>query len=200
MGKKLIRLKYGKSIVKERKMNMRCVILLAFFIFSLSACVSLPMNRDNFNKQQAAKARVELGIGYLEQGELSLAKQNLDKALGYAPRYYLVHSAMAYFYQLQGNNEQAEKSYLTALELDDKQGDVFNNYAVFLCKQGHFERAYEQFNKALNTPNYYHQVNTYENMALCALAEKNTALYFQYRTLLEKSDLQRALLLPTTVN
>lgn len=194
---------YPRSVInhkEERKMNMRYFIWFAFFIFSLSACVSQPVNKVNFDKQQAAKARVELGIGYLEQREFSLAKQNFDKALGYASDYYLIHSALAYFYQLQGDNEQAEKSYLMALKLDDKQGDVFNNYAVFLCRQGHFERAYIQFKKALSAPNYYQQENTYENMALCALAEKNTALYEQYRALLEKSSPQRAQSLPTTVN
>ncbi|MFU2058568.1 type IV pilus biogenesis/stability protein PilW [Avibacterium volantium] len=180
-------------------MKMRQCYLVMLFSLLLCACVSPQISKEDFDKQQAAKARVELGIGYLEQRELSLAKQNLDKALAYAPDYYLVHSALAYFYQLQGDNERAENAYLTALKLDDKQGNVFNNYAVFLCKQGRFKQAYQQFQQALNSPNYYQQTDTYENLALCALAEKNTALYQQYRKLLEKAAPIRAKLLPSSV-
>ncbi|TID28878.1 hypothetical protein JO83_01810, partial [Avibacterium paragallinarum] len=95
----------------------QCILSILFSLF-LSACVSSPLNKQDFDKQQAAKARVELGIGYLEQNELGLAKQNLDKALAYAPNYYLVHSALAYFYQLQGENTRAENAYLKALKLD----------------------------------------------------------------------------------
>ncbi|MFZ7199514.1 type IV pilus biogenesis/stability protein PilW [Avibacterium avium] len=182
-------------------MKMRQGYLVMLFSLLLCACVSPQTSKEDFDKQQAAKARVELGIGYLEQRELSLslAKQNLDKALAYAPNYYLVHSALAYFYQLQGDNERAENAYLTALKLDDKQGNVFNNYAVFLCKQGRFTQAYQQFQQALNSPNYYQQTDTYENLALCALAEKNTALYQQYRELLEKADPKRANSLPKQI-
>ncbi|KAA6209411.1 type IV pilus biogenesis/stability protein PilW [Avibacterium paragallinarum] len=168
----------------------QCILSILFSLF-LSACVSSPLNKQDFDKQQAAKARVELGIGYLEQNELGLAKQNLDKALAYAPNYYLVHSALAYFYQLQGENTRAENAYLKALKLDDKQGDVFNNYAVFLCKQGQFEQAYLRFEQALATPNYYQQADTYENIVLCALAEKNAIRYEKYKGLLEKLDPKR---------
>ncbi|MCW9710033.1 type IV pilus biogenesis/stability protein PilW [Avibacterium sp. 21-586] len=178
---------------------MRQYYLVVFFSLLLCACVSPPPSKEEFDKQQAAKARVELGIAYLEQRELTLAKQNLDKALAYAPNYYLVHSALAYFYQLQGDNERAENAYLSALKLDGKQGDVLNNYAVFLCKQGRFAQAYQQFQQALNSPNYYQQTDTYENFALCALAEKNSALYQQYRSLVEKLDPQRAQVLPKQI-
>ena len=165
--------------------------LTALFSLFLSACVSQTDVAD-FDKQQAAKARVDLGLAYLTQNNKEQAKLNLDKALSYAPDYYLVHSALAYFYQQQGNLEQARKSYTTAIKLDKKQGDSFNNYGTFLCMQGEFGNAYEQFKQALNSPNYYHQADTYENMALCAQAEKNQTLYLESVAQLEKIDPSRA--------
>ena len=59
------------------------------------------------------------------------AKLNLDKALEHDERYYLVHSALAHFYQLQGDTEKAKQAYLQAIKLDDKQGDVYNNFGAF---------------------------------------------------------------------
>lgn len=169
-----------------------------FSILLLSACVSSIPNED-FDRQQAAKARVELAIGYLNQQELSQAKLNLDKAFNYAPDYYLVHSAFAYFYQQQGNAELAKKAYIKAIDLDEKQGDVHNNYGAFLCSQGEFESAYSQFQAALASPQYYQQADTYENLVLCAYSQNNPTLVQENLVQLEKISPQRAAQLKSAV-
>nr|WP_279573730.1 type IV pilus biogenesis/stability protein PilW [Volucribacter amazonae] len=157
-------------------------------------CVSYstsPLTQE-INKQQAAKARIELALGYLAQQDTQQAKINLDRAFAHAPNYYLVHSALAYFYQKQGEVAQAEQAYRTAIELDPKQGDSYNNYATFLCAQGRFEQAYAQFERALNSPHYYHQTDTYENLVLCSAAAKDKTRLQQYFTQLQQQDPQRA--------
>ena len=63
------------------------------FPFLFSACV-VHSDAPDFDKQAAAKARVELALGHLQQQDGSQAKLNLDKALSYAPKYYLVHAAL----------------------------------------------------------------------------------------------------------
>ena len=148
------------------------------FPFLLSACVSHSDTSD-FDKQAAAKARVELALGYLQQQNSSQAKLNLDKALSYAPKYSLVHAALAYFYQQQGDVEHAKQAYLTAIKLDDKQGDVLNNFGAFLCAQGEYQAAYKQS-------------DTYENLALCALSAKDQKIYQENLTALEKIAPERA--------
>ena len=166
-------------------------INLGFFPLLLAACVSQAPQQD-FDKQEAAKARVELGLGYLAQQQVSQAKLNLDKALSYAPEYYLVHSALAYYHQMQSEVEQAEQAYQTAIKLDKNQGDTFNNYGTLLCSHGRFDEAYKHFQSALDTPNYYHQAETYENIALCALSAQDIPRFQQNLALLEKVSPQRA--------
>jgi len=153
----------------------------------------------DFDRQQAAKARVELAIGYLNQHEFSQAKLNLDKALRYAPDYYLVHSALAYFYQQQGHTELAKQAYIKAIDLDKNQGDVYNNYGAFLCSQGEFESAYAQFQAALASPQYYQQADTYENLALCAYSQNNLVQVQENLVQLEKLSPQRAAQLKSAV-
>ena len=128
----------------------------------------------------------------MQQRDYNQAKVNLDRALSYAPDDYLVHAARAYFYQQQGDVIQAEKAYLTAIKLDKKQGDVFNNFGTFLCAQGKYSAAYEQFHKALKAPNYYRQTDTYENLALCALSAKDLTVYQENLLMLEKMEPERA--------
>ncbi len=165
--------------------------VLFIFPFLLSACMTHSSPSD-FDKQAAAKARVELALSYLQQQESHQAKLNLDKALSYAPKYSLVHAALAYFYQHQGDVERAKQAYLTAIKLDDKQGDVLNNFGAFLCTQGEYQAAYKQFKQALNSPQYYHQADTYENLALCALSAKDQKIYQENLTALEKIAPERA--------
>ena len=55
------------------------ILSAVIFPFVFSACVS--QSSVDFNKQQAAKARVELALGYLQQEDFVQAKLNLDKPL-----------------------------------------------------------------------------------------------------------------------
>ena len=151
------------------------------FPFIFSACVSQSTIQD-FNQQSAAKARVELALGYLQQGNPQLAKINLDKALQHDKDYYLVHSALAHYYQQQGEIENAHREYETALKLNNQQGDLHNN----------FEQAQQQFQLALNSPNYYHQADTFENMVLCAYSAKKMDIYQQALQKLRQTDSKRA--------
>lgn len=168
-------------------------IATALFALFLAACSSTPkLSSEQLAKQQAAKARIELGLAYLNQQNPSLAKQNFDKALEHAPQYYLVYSALAYFYQQQGNIQQTKQHYQKALDIDNQQGDVHNNYGAFLCTQGEYSAAYQQFEQALASPNYYHQADSYENIALCSISAKNTALFEHAISQLEKLDSARS--------
>ncbi|MDO4429723.1 MAG: type IV pilus biogenesis/stability protein PilW [Lonepinella koalarum] len=161
-----------------------------YLVFGLVACAS--SDNHDIQRHQAAKARVDLALGYLAENNYSQAKLNLDKALEHAPQYYLVHSAFAYYYQKQGHIPQAEDSYQTAIKLDPKQGDTYNNYGALLCTEKRFTEAYTQFDLALKTTNYYRQADTYENKVLCALSENNQSIFQESLAQLQKLDKLRA--------
>ncbi|MDO4626363.1 MAG: type IV pilus biogenesis/stability protein PilW [Pasteurellaceae bacterium] len=172
---------------------LRSVILFSMLLMItlLSACVSQTSQID-FDKQQAAKARIELGLGYLNQQNFAQAKLNLDKAFHYDPNYYLVHSALAYYYQQRGDIANARAAYQKAIELDDKQGDSHNNYATFLCGQQEYAAAYQQFDLALQLPHYYRQADTLENIVLCAKTQPNKKRYQESLQKLSQLDAKRA--------
>lgn len=161
-----------------------------YLVFGLVACAS--SDNHDIQRHQAAKARVDLALGYLAENNYSQAKLNLDKALEHAPSYYLVHSAFAYYYQKQGDAKSAEQNYQQAIKADGTQGDTYNNYGAFLCTEKRFAEAYQQFDLALQAKNYYRQADTYENKVLCALAENNPNLYQESLLQLRKVDEKRA--------
>ncbi|MDG6896797.1 hypothetical protein A6A19_01985 [Actinobacillus delphinicola] len=154
---------------------------------SLTACSNdVASSQDAFNKQAAAKARVDLALGFLTVKNFSEAKRNLDKAASYTPNSPLVSVGYAYFYQLQRNIPLTEKYYQKAINEAPQQGDIKNNYGVFLCETAQYLKAYHQFDLALALPNYYHQMDTYENIAVCAYSEKNMTKFNQYYTKIQK--------------
>lgn len=169
-------------------------LIFVFLGLMLTGCV-VKNTPATFDKTKAAKARVDLALAYLNQRNFSQAKINLDKALNYSKNYYLPYAAMAYYHQVQGNQKQAQKFYQQAITLDNKQGDVKNNYAVFLCEQKKYPQAYQQFEQALATPDYYNQADTFENIALCALQQGNGERFEQAMHSLEKVAPERALAL-----
>ncbi|MGC6407198.1 type IV pilus biogenesis/stability protein PilW [Bisgaard Taxon 45] len=174
------------------------VWIASIFSLFLSACVS-QQEKKSFEPREAAKARIELGLGYLLQQDFARAKQNFDKAMSYAPNYYLSHAALAYLYQKQDQLELARQAYEKAINLDSHQGDVLNNYGTFLCQQGEFEQAYKLFSQALNAPHYYQHADTYENLVWCASFARDPVRYQQHLQRLMQFDANRAKKFPPDI-
>jgi type IV pilus assembly protein PilF len=145
---------------------LKIIGVVSFMLMVLSGCTSQTQDQ-NFDQRKAAKTRVSLGLTYLENGNFSQAKFNLDKALKFAPRSADANFAMAYYYQSVSELELAENAYQFAMDLEPKNANIANSYGAFLCQNGDYEKAKEYFLKAVNTSSYVSSAETYENLALC---------------------------------
>ncbi|UGA55366.1 type IV pilus biogenesis/stability protein PilW [Vibrio sp. VB16] len=130
----------------------------------------------------AADARIELGLGYLADGNRLKARENLELAVKYAPNYYRTLNSIAYYYQLVGENTLAEQTYIKALRESPKNSEVLNNYGAFLCRLGQYEKADEFFTRAIKQPSNYQVVDSLENAAICSLKSGNRAKAEHYFT------------------
>lgn len=138
--------------------------------------------KQSVDKVEAAEARISLGLTYLSKGQWQRARENLEMALDYAPKYYRAQNAMAYYYQRVDDPEAAEALYRQALRDSPKNGDVKNNYGVFLCSQERYDEAIAEFEFAIKQPYYYLTSASYENAALCSLkkgSEPEAKGYFE---------------------
>lgn len=132
--------------------------------------------KQNFKKPDLSKAaayNVQLGLGYLKQGNRPRAKKKILTALEQEPTSADANSAMAYYCEQTGELEQAESYYLKALSLSGNKGAQLNNYGAFLCRQGNYKQAESYFLKAISDLKYIHTGGAYENAALCALSASN---------------------------
>lgn len=160
------------------------IALLAISLFTGTGCVTVTESDDMTKEEiiRAAEARITLGLSYLNVGDMIKARENLELAVRYAPDYYRSQTSIAYYYQKVDEDDLAEKAYKRALRYSSKNGNVLNNYGVFLCGKGRYEEAQEKFTQAIEQPYYYLVSASYENAAMCALSsgDKVTAkLYFE---------------------
>lgn len=140
----------------------------------LSACskpeadgVALPQNAAS-NNPQAAVYNTQLGIAYLQEGNISRAKAKLLLAQKQDPTSPEVLDALAFFYESTGDIKQADQYYIKAINLDPKRGSSANNYGVFMCKQKQYKESLIYFAQAAADPSYLNVAATYENAGLCA--------------------------------
>lgn len=172
---------------------MQKLRLLACVMFSLqlAACVtettvvgSDRQIRPKMDQKEAARTRIALGINYLQRGDNAQAKFNLEKAKSLAPELAEVHNAMAYYYQQVAEFEAAESSYQKAIELEPNNADSYNNYGAFLCQRGKYDQAEQLLLQAISRPGYIRAADSYENIALCRLEQKD---FIQAKTYLDLS-------------
>lgn len=132
---------------------------------------------------RAALANVDLGLGYLAEGQMARAKQKLTHALSLAPNLPEPQLAMAFFLEQVGDYSEAEKAHKKAIQLGRKTasvGAVYNNYGAFLYRRGRLQEADHAFQQALQDKQYSHTAEVYENAGRCAVQANNFPAAEQY--------------------
>ena len=125
--------------------------------------------------QEAAKYNVELGIAYMQRGELAVAKEKLERAVKESPRDPGVHSALALLEERIGDTREADRQYHEALELAPHDPDIANNYAVYLCRTHRAKEGVARLLATARNPLYTTPEAAYTNAAVCLRSEHRDA-------------------------
>jgi type IV pilus assembly protein PilF len=141
----------------------------------LSACVTTGENGRVISEKNAARANTQLGVAYMQQGNLGLAKEKLERAEKQDPRSFEMHWAMAALSEQLNQPAEAERHYQSAQKLSPGNSEVSNTYAVFLCKSGKTEQALPLFDTVIRDPLYRTPWAAATNAAVCLRADKRGA-------------------------
>ena len=120
--------------------------------------------------QAAARINMQLGLGYLQEGNLPIAKEKLERARSMDPHNPEIHGAMALLDERLGKDKEADKEFRTALELDSHDPAMLNNYAVFLCSHERADEGVRYFEQAASNPLYPTPWAAYTNAGVCMRA------------------------------
>ena len=163
-----------------RMARISSLLLVGASVLALVGCSAA--NHRAQKKSDASNYNMQLGMAYLNQGDLGLAKEKLDRAVIENPGDPNVHSAMAMLQDRLGHPDQADKEFKTALNIGPRSPDVLNNYAVYLCRNGRIDEGVKTFEEAAHNALYRTPEAAYTNAGVClrgAKRDTQAAMSFQ---------------------
>lgn len=150
--------------------NSWFLIIVALTVL-LSACASNQAD-ESYNenkKRKAAESNTSLGLEYMNRGQYEVALGKLKKAVNEDPGYAPAHTVMAVLYERIGEIQLAGQQYRKAFDADPTDGDVNNNYGVYLCQTSDSSKAIDHFMMALDDPFYSSPSVALTNAGSCEL-------------------------------
>lgn len=152
-------------------MKFRLLTLTLISQVILSGCAVTDQN------QKTSNIKTQIGIEYIKEGNLDLAKVSLDEALELNPRSSVAHMTLGLTYHMVGtkaSSELAEKHYKKAINLDPKNPQIRNNYGQYLFTAGKYQEAITQFDIASNMLGYSARDIAFNNLGQTHLKLGNT--------------------------
>jgi type IV pilus assembly protein PilF len=163
----------------------------AAFLLLLQGCTStssgaaqneLLTSSDQTENQRRAQIRLQLAVGYYEQGQMNVALDELKQALQIDPDLADAYSVRALVYMDMGEARLAEENFQRAMKLAPNNPDLTNNYGWFLCKTGREAQSIPYFESTLKNRAYQSPAKALNNAGVCSLKLKDVAAAERYFT------------------
>jgi type IV pilus assembly protein PilF len=153
-------------------MSLRLLVILSAIALT-SACVTEVSGRQvpEANPRAAAESNMQLGVGYLRQGNLQAAQEKLERAVEQDPKLVEARLALGLVYERLDDPVEAEATYKRAVQVAGDDHDALNAYAAFLCRvEGRRDDALKYFDRAAEIPlskKYVNRAVIYTNAGVC---------------------------------
>jgi len=162
---------------------------VASVVFLLGACASpapadtgltaanggdLITDSDESAQRKRARIRLELALGYFEQGKTTIALDEIKQAIVIDPSYSDAFSLRGLIYMRLNDFAVAEESFKRALSLKPGDGNVLHNLGWLKCQEAQYAPSLAYFQQALANPLYGERAKTYMARGLCEIKAGNT--------------------------
>ena len=147
----------------------------ASLALAIGGCASDSPKVNAESKTKAAEVNAQLGMTYLRQGNLTAARDRIEKSLDQNPRSADTQMAAGFLYDRIGEDRKAQTHYDQAVRLADGDPEVLNNAAVFYCRKGDKKRGEKLFLEAAGNAMYRTPAAAYTNAGRCARSDSRPA-------------------------
>jgi type IV pilus assembly protein PilF len=157
---------------------MNKTILIVGLLLLLGACATPDQNSagTNIYNETAvaarARAHVDLGAAYLQQGKFEIALSEFSEAAQIDPTYALAYNGLGLVYAALGEDAKADANFKRSIELQPRSSESQNNYGSFLCSRKRYDESIPRFLEAVKNPLYGTPHLAYANAGICS-ARKN---------------------------
>ena len=165
-----------------RRRNLRTALvwcwLAASMLLALGGCATrnsdatgatadIVTASDEPEARKRARIRMELAVGYFEQGQTNVALDELKQVIIADPTFPDAYNLRGLIYMKLNDMRQAEESFRRAVSLNSKDANAQHNYGWLLCQQGRYDEAGRAFNGAMENPLYADRAKTLMAKGLC---------------------------------
>jgi type IV pilus assembly protein PilF len=153
--------------------------LLLLVLTGLTACASggggydasrsteLVTDSDEPDVRRRAKIRLQLAVGYFEQGQTTIALDEIKQALVTDPSFAEAFNLRGLIYMRLNDMRLADESFRRAMSLSPNDANVLHNYGWMLCQQTRYPEAVQTFTRAIANPTYGGRAKTWMTQGLC---------------------------------
>lgn len=157
----------------------RAIVAALMAAALLAGCVTTGGGRP-LDATAAADANVKLGLAYMNQGKMALAKEKLERAADQDPKSAEAQFALGELYNRLDEPRDADRAYRSAMQLAPDNLEIVNGYATFLCTSGEVERALAEYESLMHNPLYNRQPAAATNAGMCLRDQKRHADAVRY--------------------
>ncbi|MDM7950464.1 type IV pilus biogenesis/stability protein PilW [Hydrogenophaga sp.] len=167
-------------VVPRWLLGLLTVPLMLWALGSLSGCASTGASAasataepitafDEPEVRKRARIRLELASNYFEQGQTTIALDEIKQSLAADPSYTPAYVLRGLVYMRLNNPALAEDSFQRALQISPRDGDTLHNYGWFHCEAGRYPQALALFDRALASPTYGAVARTHLVKGICQI-------------------------------
>lgn len=129
--------------------------------------IEIVTDSDEPEARKRARLRLELAVGYFEQGQTTVALDELKQSIAADPTYGDAYSLRGLIYMRLNDFRFAEESFKKALNISPQDSNVMHNLGWLLCQQARYPEAQQLFTQALLNPQYGERAKTFRAQGLC---------------------------------
>lgn len=173
-------MKTDKGVAFLMRLNLWFFVMTVSWVFGLPGCAAKPeqggatANRteivtesDESSERRRARIRVELALGYFEQGKTNIALDEIKQAIAADPAFADAYSLRGLVYMRLNDFGFAEESFNKALAIKPQDANVLHNLGWLKCQQALYSPAMTYFGQALADPTYGERAKTLMAQGLC---------------------------------
>jgi type IV pilus assembly protein PilF len=124
---------------------------------------------DEPDTRKRARLRTTLASSYFEQGQDTVALDEVKQALAADANYVPAHVLRGLVYMRLNDDRLAEESFRRALQISPNDSDALHNYGWFACGHKREKEALSLFARAVANPTYGGQAKTLMAKGVCEM-------------------------------
>ena len=178
-------MKFDTTVAWEFRRWFFCSCLFMVGLLGLTGCAAnhgadsgaaeIVTDSDEPESRKRARIRLELAMGYFEQGQTTTALDELKQAIATDPTYGDAYSLRGLIYMRLNEFRVADESFRKALALSPKDSNIMHNLGWLLCQQAKYSEAQQLFTQALSNIHYVERAKTFRALGLCQLKAEQRA-------------------------